>query len=131
MDTVLITGANRGLGEALVSEFSEHDYKVIIHSRQSFPEGTWSGLEKIIGDLRFPAVIAEIGKVSLERGVSVLVNNAGTYINKPFDKMLTNEFRKVIETNLVAPILVTQAVWPSTMPSTTRSKSPLTPRISS
>ena len=112
MDTVLITGANRGLGEALVQEFSEHDYNVIVHSRQTL-DGVWPGLEKITGDLRFPAVISEIGRVALERGVSILINNAGTYINKPFDKMMSNEFRKVIETNLIAPILVTQAVWPA------------------
>ena len=100
METVLITGSSRGLGEALSFSFKERGYRVIDNNRTT-------------GNLLDPEMISILGYQACREGVGILVNNAGVYLNKPFDQMIEHEIEAVIRTNLIAPFLLTKAVWPS------------------
>jgi len=118
METVLLTGACRGLGDAIRNSFAERDrdYNLVLlcrDSREDFsyipPESTYI----VFGDLMDPWVITELGKVALKRGVGILINNAAIYMNKSFDQMEDGEIRRIVETDLTVPMLLTKAVWPS------------------
>lgn len=100
MKTVLITGANRGLGAELARVFDEAGYRIIRHSRQ------------IEGDLRLQKTIDFLASTAQLNGLDILINNAGVHLSKPFLDMTTEEIREVIEVNLIAPILLSKAVWP-------------------
>ena len=58
-------------------------------------------------------VKAMVAKIKEEVGViDILVNNAGIIMRKPMLEMEANEFRKVIDVDLNAPFIVSQAVIP-------------------
>jgi 3-oxoacyl-[acyl-carrier protein] reductase len=49
----------------------------------------------------------------MDHDVSILINNAGIYLNKPFAETSADEIQRVIDTNLVVPILLTRVIWPT------------------
>lgn len=100
MESVLITGGSRGLGQALYNAFNERDYKVITCDTKT-------------GDLTSISSIHLLGAVAVYDGVGILINNAGVYLNKPIDEMLDYEIEDVVRINLLAPILLTKYVWKS------------------
>jgi short-subunit dehydrogenase len=112
MKTVIITGASRGLGDALAWEFHcSPDYSnIICHSRiNDCPcENDFEG-EYIKGDLLQPDTIAKLA----QHDVDILINNVGICIKKQFEELSVDEIRKIIDTNLMAPIILTKALWPT------------------
>lgn len=111
MKTVLITGANRGLGLELARTFSSAGFNMILHCRSPFPGLVISG-KTVRGDLRKQNVLDDLSEAAQAKGLDILINNAGVHLSKPFLDMTIEEIREVIEVNLIAPILLTKAVWP-------------------
>ena len=93
--TVLITGASRGLGYQLAKKFEEEGHNVFRH------------LGKRDYDLNNQDEIEKLAYAAKERGVEVLINNAGILcpgINfKDYTLKKINEF---LDVNLKAPIVL-------------------------
>jgi 3-oxoacyl-[acyl-carrier protein] reductase len=101
MKNVIITGASRGIGFELTNLFSEKGYKVIALSRN-------------ISKLNIPNVTAYQLDISCEKSilktvklilndfsqVDILINNAGTLINKPFSQTSFNDFESIYKVNV-------------------------------
>ena len=100
MKTVMITGAGRGLGKCLADTFGQHGYNLVLHC----------GRED--GDLKDYSTILKLAELAEIKSLDLLINNAGVYVNKPLLDTSCNEFREVIETNLLASIFLTRAIWP-------------------
>jgi len=113
---VLITGASGGIGSVMASQFAEVEAKVIVHynSQKQRADSLCNNLEgkghtAIGGDLTIPNDINNIVEqaLSLFGRIDVLVNNAGTYIEHPIDKIDFAEWQeawdKSINTNLIGP----------------------------
>jgi len=66
----------------------------------------------VVGDLVEKDTIRKIQIISEKKGIDVLINNAGIYLNKPFLETSMEEFRKVIETNFMAVVSLTYALFP-------------------
>ncbi|SVD49474.1 uncharacterized protein METZ01_LOCUS402328, partial [marine metagenome] len=66
----------------------------------------------IIGDIINSDTINDIKSVSEEKGIDILINNAGIYLNQPFLETSMNDFRKVIETNFMSVVFVTHTLFP-------------------
>ncbi len=122
-NVVWITGASSGIGKALAAKFASEGHPVAISSRN--PERLKAAAEELRNSgltvLAVPCDISDgnevnaaakaIGKKLGE--VTVLINNAGTSVFKPFTESTIEEFDRLVATNLRGPFLCTQAVLPS------------------
>lgn len=122
--SVLITGSTRGLGKALAEEFAINGYSLILHGKESLPpelklDFSYENKEDkkrydfVSGDLRLDETIMNLVEVATRKDIDVFINNAAVYINKPFEKMdYYLEYKKILDINLIAPIILTGRLWP-------------------
>jgi 3-oxoacyl-[acyl-carrier protein] reductase len=113
----LITGASRGIGRAVATTFAEHGATVVITSRSPELEETAAMIRArggrattLAGDLRDEAFPRElIKRCKTEHGrIDVLVNNAGVLQSGLLGMIPTQGLRETFETNVLAPINLTQ-----------------------
>lgn len=100
MRTVLITGISRGLGKCLAVAFESRGDLVVGYKRSE------------LGDIRDPATIDRLKALADKTGVNVLINNAGVYSECGICRTTQDEMRQIVEVNLVAPMVLTHALWP-------------------
>jgi 3-oxoacyl-[acyl-carrier protein] reductase len=117
----VVTGANRGIGLAIARTFAAQGAQVIACMRtldqsvlqEIASSGAVDCVKGIALDLEdetsIKTVTKEIGALTGNK-VDVLVNNAGTASGGLFQMTPMAEFRRVIETNLMGPILLTQGL---------------------
>ena len=115
MQTVVITGASGGIGFELVNCFLHSGWRVVAISRNT------SELEKIMHD-RLIVLKADINEIAeIERiektcsafsDIQIVINNAGTLINKPFFDSTENELINTYKANVFAPFHLLQKLIP-------------------
>ena len=114
--TVIITGTSRGIGYELVSLFSNAGYSVLALSRNTNPVSKLN--DKNITPLKFDLNIpgdyknVEIYINKHWKQVDVLINNAGSILNKPFSKTTIEDFKNVYNTNVFGVAELTKLVIP-------------------
>jgi NAD(P)-dependent dehydrogenase (short-subunit alcohol dehydrogenase family) len=117
--SVLITGATSGIGQATTSLLAARGYSVFgtyrnPRDRQALAEQP--GVHPVQMDLRDPAQIQQaivgIEETLGDRGLYALINNAGITYTVPFEYAELDRVHDIIDVNLVAPYLVTQASLP-------------------
>ncbi len=119
---VLITGASRGIGKACIVEFAKHNYNVVINyvsndnaakELKSFIVENYDvdvmlckcdvsneeNVKEMVND-----VINHFGKID------VLINNAGIAIDTTFEDKTVDNFRKILDVNLIGPFIVSREV---------------------
>jgi C-7 ketoreductase len=113
---VIVTGGGSGIGRATARAFAEHGDRVLVVGRtRSALIGTATGYDAIyplvvdITDSGAPQAIAESARQQLG-GVDILVNNAATGSFGALGQLNRALVEAQVATNLVAPILVTQAM---------------------
>lgn len=116
MANIIVTGASRGIGFQLVQELVRDGHEVLALSRNIGPLTSLGlkGLKALSVDL---GEERDYGKITdflttQWKGVAVLVNNAGSLLNKPFLETDMAEFRAVYEVNVFAVASLTQLVLP-------------------
>jgi len=116
--TVLITGSSKGLGRSLALTFARNNYNVIIHGRnrkrlEEVEQGVkeWNvECDIVMGHLSESRTIEKLAEIAQEKRIEVLINNAGTYSKNPIAEVRDVEIREVVETNLIAPMLLIKRV---------------------
>jgi len=112
----VVTGGNRGLGFEIATAFSEAGASVVVFGRTKdrtedaaakIKERTGNETEAVVGDVRLHDDVKRLAERTVARfgRVDILVNNAGINIRKPIDAFPPDEWRAVIETNLIGPYL--------------------------
>ena len=117
--TALVTGAARGIGLATTRLYLDEGWQVAMIDRDgpALAEAS-AGLEGVLAvdcDVSIPeAVSAMIQTVTGHFGrIDALVNNAGVADFGPIEHTTFERWRRVMETNLDGPFLVTQAATPA------------------
>lgn len=105
--TVLVTGANRGIGRAIAEEFKQAGHNVAVTYRSGeAPEGFF-GVKADVRDAS--AIDAAFKEVEAEFGpVEVLVANAGVTKDMLLMRMKEDDFTDVVDTNLTGSFRVAQ-----------------------
>jgi NAD(P)-dependent dehydrogenase (short-subunit alcohol dehydrogenase family) len=102
--TVIITGTSRGIGFELVKIFAEKKYKVFALSRNDKPVKSLK-LDNVFSlkcDLSDENSINEnVDYISTQTNkVDILINNAGKFMNQPFEDTNLNDVKAVYEANV-------------------------------
>lgn len=111
-ETVLVTGASRGIGAAIVGVFLERGYRVVATSRSASNAGFTSSPDLAIvdGDIGIAATAQNVTQTAMTRFGSIdhVVNNAGVFWTKPFTEYTDDDFHSFVSTNLQGFIFITQ-----------------------
>lgn len=118
----LVTGASRGLGEAMALALARAGADVAVTSRSvESLAGVRAAIESL-GRTAFPVALDVREHDSIRRAagaaierfgrVDVLVNNAGLNVRKPALELTWEEWNLVLDTNLRGAFFVAQAVAP-------------------
>jgi 3-hydroxy acid dehydrogenase/malonic semialdehyde reductase len=124
-NVVLITGATSGFGEACAYIFAENGWNLIITGRRT------ERLEKIksklierysckVLTLNFDVCIEKDVKTAIEsipvdfkKSIKILINNAGLAVGRgPIQDGLTDDWNRMIDTNIKGLLYVSHAVIP-------------------
>lgn len=111
MPTILITGANRGIGLALTESYLKDGWRVLATTRSP---GTpvAKGAEPLILNVTDPDSIAALKTQLSGIPIDVLWNNAGVYLdkNKPLDEIDDEDWVRTFEINTISPIRIAEAL---------------------
>ncbi len=114
--TVLITGANRGIGLELSRQYAAAGWRVIGTARKPEAAEELNALEADVLqlDVTDPASVERLSRYLGSRPVDLLINNAGILPMMPsLAEIDMNDFERVMDVNTLGPVRVTRAVLPS------------------
>lgn len=114
----LVTGAARGLGEAIAAGLAQAGAMVIYNGRDRAALDKARG--KLGGQLATDSAVFDVTEIGAVRegieaieqkhgSLDIVVNNAGIQRRNPVDEFTQEDWNAVIATNLTAPFLVAQA----------------------
>ncbi|MFY2509198.1 SDR family oxidoreductase [Vibrio pectenicida] len=118
MTTVVITGANRGIGLSLVKHYLAKNYQVHATYRSQSHASELFKLEganlychqlDVTNYARYQTLASQLPEID------ILINNAGYYGPKGYGFGDTDmeEWRKVLEINTIAPMKLVEALYPN------------------
>lgn len=119
MQTIFITGANRGIGLELTHHYLKKNYQVYATCRslgaatqlkafsQQYPH-----LHIITLDVSQPTQISQLSATFANIPIDILINNAGVWGPKEtsFGHIESNAWLEVLKVNTIAPALLAQAL---------------------
>jgi len=114
---VIITGTSRGIGFELVHLFANAGHNVLALSRNAQPVNNlhFDNITSLALDL---SKVEDYKKVTTfvkghwKGQVDILINNAGTLLNKPFAETTMDDFEHVYKTNMFGVAELTRVVLP-------------------
>lgn len=116
---IVITGASSGIGAATARAASLAGARVVLAARREDRViQLASELDRAIGvrcDVTDQAGIESLVQTALESfgRIDVLINNAGQGLQATTEQIALDDFRALLELNLVAPLALMQAVLPT------------------
>lgn len=122
--SVLITGADSGIGKAVALLFARHgaNIAIIYHSNTDDAEETKSEIENLgkkciifKGDINDYEFCEETAKQTVSEfgGIDILINNAGMqFPSDNIENLEEKNIRKTFDSNIVGMILLTKIVFP-------------------
>jgi len=110
--TVIVTGAGKGIGTAVVRAFLDRGYNVVANSLTFSESGLRASpaLALADGDVGKPETAFRAAETAMARFGSIdhLVNNAGIFNARPFTDYVIDDFRRFAAVNLEGFIFMTQ-----------------------
>ncbi|GGS66242.1 SDR family NAD(P)-dependent oxidoreductase [Streptomyces violaceus] len=118
--TVLVTGAGTGIGRATAHAFADEGAHVVAVGRREAPLAETaahdpSRISPLAADITAADGPAAIVRTALDRHgrIDVLVNNAGIVSTQSLRTYTRDAVEPQLATNLLAPVLLTQAALPA------------------
>ncbi len=122
MSTLLITGANRGLGLEFCRQYADQGDHVIAACRDPEQAHMLRTLAGRFGNIEIAALdVADFGQIDslskrlAERSIDVLINNAGIYGDRSeagFGRLNYDDWMRTLTVNGVAPVKMAEAFMP-------------------
>ena len=114
MATVLVTGANRGIGLEFCHHLADRGDDVIAVCRASNSWLEQPGITIVDGiDVGDDAVIKTLGERLKNQRIDILINNAGILTRETLDDLDFDRMRLQYEINALGPLRVTKALLPN------------------
>lgn len=113
MKTALVTGAGQGIGRAVARRLAADGYSVIavdLNKESVEAVAAEVGGRAVACDVTDADAVAELAESVDE--LSVLVNNAGVYPAASLAEIGPDQFRRVMDINVIGPLLFTQSFLP-------------------
>jgi NAD(P)-dependent dehydrogenase (short-subunit alcohol dehydrogenase family) len=108
---VVVTGAGSGIGRVTARAFAARGAQVVLVGRRLEPLVETGAGEPLVADVAEAGRIMEFVESRYGR-LDVLVNNAGIVRGGPLGSLTSSDVDDMLATNLVAPIMLTQAALP-------------------
>ena len=117
--SILVSGASSGIGEATVRRFASAGWRVFAGVRSDADaarlrevDGVRAVRLEVTQDASVEAAIAEVAAETGDRGLDVLVNNAGIVRAGPVEYLGLDEWYSQFEVNLFGVVRLTKAAFP-------------------
>jgi NAD(P)-dependent dehydrogenase (short-subunit alcohol dehydrogenase family) len=121
--TVLVTGANRGIGLELARQYAARGWQVIATARKPAEATALAGIARAHSnlsietlDLADHAGIDRLGEKLAGRPIDILIHNAGISGGVPaqmLGRMDYDVFRQVLEVNAIGPMHLSEKLLPN------------------
>ncbi len=111
MKTVVITGANRGIGLALCKEYLAQGWQVYGFCRETSAELNATGVKVLAGiDVTNPDAIAQLPILLAECSIEVLINNAGIFNHESLGVIDYANVSQQFLVNAIAPVRISETL---------------------
>ncbi len=112
--TIIVTGASRGIGHEIVKIAEKKGHRVYSISRniKALKESYFLYPREVdlVDENSIDKFCNEINNEGLQ--VDALINNAGAFLNKPFEKISKKEFEYIFQVNVFGLSSITRKVLP-------------------
>jgi NAD(P)-dependent dehydrogenase (short-subunit alcohol dehydrogenase family) len=110
MSSVLITGANRGIGRAIASEFARRGHRVVATARDPRTLADLEVSQRLALDVTDDASVT--AAVEGAGDIDILINNAGVIFYAAVEAIPLAELQRIFNLNTFGALRVAQAVLP-------------------
>ncbi len=135
--TVLITGANRGLGLEFVKQYAMDDYQVIACTRKIIKKDALHRLQASFENISiFTLDVADFSSIdqfakTFKQPIDILINNAGVYHNISMEHINYDAWLDAFKINTLAAFKMTTSFLPHLKKGTLKKVASLTSKMGS
>jgi 2-keto-3-deoxy-L-fuconate dehydrogenase len=111
----LVTGGASGIGLAVATVFAENGAAVVVLDREVPEPGTMpDGVDAVTADITDDAAVRAAVAAAVQRlgGLDILVNNAGVGAQGTVEDATDEQWRAVLDVNVIGTARVSRAAWP-------------------
>ena len=114
----IVTGGGTGIGAAIAGRFARDGASVVVTGRRPEPiqeVARQTGAVPVVGDAADPAHVADVVATALDRfgRLDIVVANAGTGFGGSAGEVTDEHWRRTMEVNVTAPLLLVRACLPA------------------